>query len=61
MSPGDMAECAAEAARLRAEADADDRTATERAEDNPMYADYLARRATHKRWLANNRDGGAGQ
>ena len=28
---------------------------------NPMWAAYLERRAQHKRWMANNRDGGIGQ
>jgi hypothetical protein len=50
-----------EAARLRSEAEQDDQMAEERAEDNPMFSDYLRRRAAHKRFLANNRDGGLGQ
>lgn len=47
-----------EAARLRAEADKDDRTAEERSEDNPMFSDHLRRQAEHKRHLSNNLDGG---
>ena len=57
----DYVERLVEAARLRAEAELDDRTATERAEDNPMFSDYLRLRADYKRFLANNRDGGIGQ
>lgn len=47
-----------EAKELRQEAQDDDKAAEEAAERNHGYADYLARRAIHKRWLANNRDGG---
>lgn len=50
-----------EAQNLRHEAEIDRLRAEQHSEDNPTYADYLERRAQHKRWLANNRDGGAGQ
>ena len=51
----------AAAARLRAEADADQAKADAMApDDNPMFQEHLTRLAAHKRWMANNRDGGLG-
>lgn len=49
------------AAEIRRQADADDRRAAEFAEDNPMYCEYLHRRAQAGRYLANETDGGYGQ
>ena len=46
------------AENLRREAEADQRRADE---EDGSYADYLQARAAHKRWLANNEDGGYGQ
>ena len=48
------AERLVEAAILRIAADADDCQAAEVAESNPEWSSYLARRAAHKRYLANS-------
>jgi hypothetical protein len=39
---------------LRRAAEADDAEAARLAEDSPTYADYLGRRADHRRRLAND-------
>ena len=57
----DYADLLAEAARLRADAELDDGLSDEQSEENPTMSEYLRRRANHKRFLANNRDGGIGQ
>ena len=49
------------AASLRADAADDDRKAAEKAESNPLAAEYYGRRANWRRRLANDLDGGAGQ
>lgn len=45
-----------EADRLRGEAKRCDDRAEEHAEDNPMYAEHMRRRATHCRRLARDED-----
>lgn len=44
------------AQRFRTEANNLDRRAAESAEDNPMYAEHCARRASHLRRLARDED-----
>lgn len=45
-----------EAERLRGEAKRCDDRAEEHAEDNPMYAEHMRRRAAHCRRLARDED-----
>lgn len=56
-----LAEQLAEAARLRAAAEADEVRARRYDEELATLAEHYRRRAEHQRWLASNRDGGLRQ